>query len=81
MTTTQKSNGAPSNWKAIIRAAIKEYGHNKLAKMVGVSSQRLAWIATKQRTPPTGELAIQFDKGTDGKINRADLRPDLFGKS
>lgn len=67
------------DWRPFVRRAIAEFGHNALAVRMDISPARLSWIVHKQTKPPSGELAIAFERGTEGKIKKADIRPDLFG--
>lgn len=57
---------------------IKQFGSEaKLAQALGFS-QHAVWHAKKAgRVSP--KMAIAIHKITRGKVNKADLRPDIFG--
>ena len=51
----------------------------KLAEMVGISATWLSLI-TNEHNKPSPELCVLIEKATKGKVKRADLRPDMFGR-
>ena len=48
-----------------------------LALRIGVTQGLIwQWVNGKARVP--AERAVQLERATDGKVTRAELRPDLF---
>tara|TARA_R110000868_G_scaffold386807_1_gene655221 strand:- start:827 stop:1045 length:219 start_codon:yes stop_codon:yes gene_type:complete len=65
--------------KRLLIAAVKEAGsQSKLADILGISQQGVSYIINHAETV-SAEIAVRIDKFTNGKIKKADLRPDIFG--
>lgn len=64
----------------------KEYrrSHNltqkELAEIIGVTQGCINHIEIGRRMP-SAKLAVKIEAKTKGKIKRASMRPDLFGKA
>lgn len=50
-----------------------------LARKIGISKTWMN-LLTSERDVPSAEIAVLIEKHTDGKVTRAELRPDLFGE-
>jgi hypothetical protein len=50
----------------------------ELASKLGITKTWLSLIISGKKLP-SGSLCNMIQKMTDGKVSRADLRPDLFG--
>lgn len=62
-----------------IERAIEASGSQaKLAAQVGCSQQYISWLL-KEAKNVSAEMAIRFERGTDGAISRHELRADIFG--
>jgi DNA-binding transcriptional regulator YdaS (Cro superfamily) len=59
---------------------IKTTTQAEFANLLGVT-QGCVWQWLNSVIKVTAERAIQIEKATKGKVTRAELRPDLFGKS
>jgi DNA-binding transcriptional regulator YdaS (Cro superfamily) len=63
-----------------LRNYIKTTTQVELAKLLNVTQGLISqWV--RGETKITAERAIQIEKATKGKVSRAELRPDIFGKS
>lgn len=66
--------------------AIKKYrrthglSQKQLAELVGVTQGCITHLESGRRNA-SPKLAVQFEARTKGKIKRASLRPDIFGKA
>ena len=59
---------------------IKTTTQDAFSKAMGVTQGCVSkWLSGAIAIP--AERAIQIEKATKGKVTRAELRPDLFGKS
>lgn len=60
------------------KAVAAAQSQGKLARLIGVSRQRVGQLVAGDRIP--AELAIKIEQATNGAVTRADLRPDLWGE-
>lgn len=51
----------------------------KLAQAAGCSQQYISWLLSDTSRRISAEMAIAFDKATDGAVSKHQLRPDIFG--
>jgi DNA-binding transcriptional regulator YdaS (Cro superfamily) len=51
----------------------------ELARKLGISKTWMS-LLTSGRKVPSAELSHSIERNTGGKVKRADLRPDLFGR-
>lgn len=62
-----------------LKTYVKENGgQTDFARKLGVT-QGLVWQWLNGETRVTAERAIEIDKFTGGLVDRATLRPDIFG--
>lgn len=68
-----------ADFKTYIGKAIQLHGSQaKLAKAAGCSQQLISQIH-QGKTGVSAEMALAFEKATEGAISRHELRPDIFG--
>lgn len=68
--------------KRLIADAIKIAGSQKnLAGKIGASQQLISKLLNDNDAEVSATYAMRIDVATAGKISKADLRPDLFGKA
>ena len=73
-------NLTPERHRALIQKAIDVVGsQGKLAKLLGIKQQGVSYFLHKA-DKVTGEMALQIELATNGKVTRKQLRPDLFKK-
>lgn len=51
----------------------------KLAQAAGCSQQYISWLLADEKRRISAEMALAFDKATDGTVSKHDLRLDIFG--
>lgn len=68
--------------KRLIADAIKIAGSQKiLAGKIGASQQLVSKLLNDSDAEVSATYAMRIEMATAGKIRKADLRPDLFGKA
>lgn len=65
--------------KQIEKAISITGSQQKLAEKVGCSQQYISLLA-RSAVKVSAEMALAFDRATDGKVSKHTLRPDIFGK-
>lgn len=65
--------------KELLKSAVEAMGsQSKLARALGISQQGVSYIINHAQSVPV-EVAVGIHRLTNGKISKADLRPDIFG--
>lgn len=63
-----------------VETAISLYGSQaKLAEKVGCSQQYISWLLSEPSRRISAEMALAFERATDGKLSKHEMRPDIFG--
>lgn len=64
-----------------LRTTTQEAFAETLEVSQGLVHQWLNWLAGRKKhaTKITAERAVQIEAATDGKVTKAELRPDIFG--
>jgi len=67
-----------THWKMHLQKAVDIVGGQKaLGDAIG-KSQQYIWNLINDAKVVKAEIAIQIETATDGKVTRAQLRPDIF---
>lgn len=67
--------------KEHIDRAVKVHGSQAaLAKAAGCSQQYISWLLSRD-VKVSAEMALAFERATEGEVSRHDLRPDIFGNA
>jgi len=63
----------------ILHKLLSEHGNNQkqLAKALGISQQGVSYLLKAESISP--QMAVRIERATGGEVNRAILRPDIFG--